>query len=248
MRLAVTTMAVAAAAAGWMVRAEPAATKDMPAISVAEAERLAATEGDVHVPGATLGVEAARRLAEHDRGRLIFDNLTDLPPPVAEALALHTGGLVFTRLAELTPPAARELALEGRGQLRLPALVAPSPQTLLELAAFDGPLLLDGVRDLPADVAERLKERQRKTSLRGVTKIGDKAITWRAWAGPAVTAAKSRDDGSDVDGEDDDPEEDDDPGEKSRRGRAGGGDPDEDDTDGDDDDPEDDSGVLGADG
>jgi hypothetical protein len=250
MRLtAVTTMAVAAAAAGWLVRAEPTATKDPPAISMAEAERLAAIEGDVHVPGRTLDVEAARRLAEHDRGRLIFDDLTDLPPPVAEALAVHTGGLVFTRLAALSPPAARELALEGRGELRLPALVAPPPQTLHELAAFDGPLLLDGVRSLPADVAERLKERQRKTSLRGVTRIGDKATTWRAWAGPTATAAKSRDDGSDADGEDDDPEEDDDPGEKSRRGRAGrGGDADEDDTDGNDDDPEDDSGVIGADG
>lgn len=249
MRLAVTAMAVAAAATGWMVRAEPAATKDMPAISVAEAERLAATEGDVHVPGATLGVEAARRIAEHDRGRLIFDDLADLPPPVAEALALHTGGLVFTRLAELTPPAARELALEGQGELRLPALVDPSAATLHELAAFDGPLLLDGVRALPADVAERLKERRRKTSLRGVTRIGDQATTWRAWAGPAVKAAKPRDDGSDVDGEDDDPDEDDIPGEKSRRGRgARGGDPDEDDTDGDEDDPEDDSGVIGDDG
>lgn len=103
------------------------------------------------------------------------------------------------------------------------------------------------MRSLPVDVAERLKERRRKTSLRGVTRIGDRETTWRAWAGPAAKANDATEDASDVDGEDDDPEEDDIPGEKSRRGRRRG-DPDEDDADGDDDDRDDDSGVIGADG
>ena len=237
-------------AVGWLVvgdvtRAEPEPAVARPAVTVAEAERLAATKGDVHVPGATLPVEAARRLAEHESGRLVFDDLTDLSPEAAEAIALHPGGLVFPKLARLSPEAARELALGGRGELRLPALVAPAPRTLHELAAFDGTLALDGVRALPADVAERLKERRRKTSLRGVTRIGDAETTWRAWAGPAVDAQDPKDDTSDVDGEDDDPEEDDIPGEKSRRGRRRGGDPDEDDGDADD---RDDSGIIGDDG
>lgn len=244
-RMAVATLAcVVVGGSAW---AQPAAPAAKPALTVAEAERLAATEGDVHVPGATVSVEAARRLAEHEPGRLIFDDLTDLPQEVAAAIALHRGGLVFVKLARLTPEAARELALGGRGELRLPALVAPAPPTLHELAAFDGTLALDGVRSLPADVAERLKERQRKTSLRGVTRIGDQETTWRAWAGPATNAKDSKDDASDVDGEDDDPDEDDIPGEKSRRGRRGG-DPDEDDGDGDDDDRDADSGVIGDDG
>lgn len=230
--------------AGGSARAEPAAR---PAVTVAEAERLAATDGDVHVPGPTLSVEAARRLAEHEAGKLIFDDLGDLPPEVAAALAMHPGGLVFAKLARLSPEAARELALAARGGLWLPALVEPPPRTVMELAAIDAPLVLDGLRSLTPDVAERLKQRRRKTSLRGVTKIGDRETTWREWAGPAATAAKRQDDGSDVDGEDDDPDEDDIPGEKSRRGRRGG-DPDEDDADGDADDPEDDSGIIGDDG
>jgi hypothetical protein len=234
------------------LRAEPATPAATGALSVAEAERLAAAEGDVHVPGHSLDVEAARRLAEHTGGRLIFDDLTDLPAAVAEALALHRGGLVFTTLAKLDAAAARALALEGAGELRLPALVAPSGQTLRELAAFDGPLVLDGVRSLPLNVAEDLKARRRKTSLRGVVTIGATRTTWAAWAGTGAAqdgGERADRDGSDFDGEDDDPDEDDIPGEKSRRGRrAGGGDTDEDDADGDEDDPDDDSGVIGDDG
>lgn len=243
--------AVAMVAAG-VLRAEPAAAPEAATLTVAEAERLAATDGDVHVPGAGLAVDPARRLAEHTGGRLIFDDLVALPAAVAEPLALHRGGLVFTKLATLDADAARELALEGSGELRLPALVAPSWQTLRELAAYDGPLVLDGVRSLPLNVAEDLKARRQKTSLRGVVAIGATRTTWAAWAGPAAvqgTAARADRDGSDFDGEDDDPEEDDIPGEKSWRGRrAARGDADEDDADGGADDPADDSGVLGDDG
>lgn len=232
--------------------AEPATRAATEALTVAEAERLAAAEGDVHVPGHSLDVEAARRLAEHMGGRLIFDELTDLPAAVAEAVTLHRGGLVFTKLAKLDADAARALALEGADELRLPALVAPSWQTLRELAAFDGPLVLDGVRSLPLSVAEELKARRRKTSLRGVVAIGATRTTWAAWAGTGEGqegSERADRDGSDFDGEDDDPDEDDIPGEKSRRGRrAGGGDADDDDADGDEDDSDDDSGVIGDDG
>ena len=234
------------------LQAEPATAAAARALTVAEAERLAAAEGDVHVPGQSLDMAAARRLAEHMGGRLIFDDLADLPAAVAEALALHRGGLVFQKLAKLDADAARALALEGADELRLPALVAPSRQTLRELAAFDGPLVLDGVRSLPLNVAEELKARRRKTSLRGVVEIGATRTTWAAWAGTGEAqegGERADRDGSDFDGEDDDPDEDDISGEKSRRGRrAGGGDAGEDDADGDADDPEDDSGVIGDDG
>lgn len=250
-RQVVWAAAIAVVSAGGL-RAEPTAAAVAATLTAAEAERLAAAAGDVHVPGPGLTVDAARRLAEHAGGRLIFDDLVDLPAAVAEPLALHRGGLVFTKLAKLDADAARELALEGAGELRLPALVAPSWQTLRELAAYDGPLVLDGVRSLPLNVAEELKARRAKTSLRGVVAIGATRTTWGAWAGTDSApddAGRPDRDGSDFDGEDDDPEEDDIPGEKSRRGRrAGRGDADEDDADGAADDPADDSGVIGDDG
>jgi hypothetical protein len=244
--------ALAVAVAAWIGGAgATAAPADAPAaVSLADAELLAGQSGDVHVPGATVSVEAARRLAEHAGGRLVFDDLADLPAETAAALALHRGGLVFTRLAGLAPDAARELALEGSGELRLPALVTPSWQTLRELAAFDGLLALDGVRSLPLNVADEFKARRRKTSLRSVKAIGATPTTWRAWVG-ADAAEDDRADrqASDYDGEDDDPEEDDDPGEKSFRGRrAARGGAGEDDAQGNADDPDDDSGVIGDDG
>ena len=230
----------------------PAVAAPSAPLTVAEAERLAAADGDVHVPGPRLTVEAAQRLAEHSGGRLIFDELVDLPAAVAELLSLHRGGLVFPKVTQLDVDAARQLAIEGSGELRLPALVAPSWQTLRELAAFDGLLALDGVRSLPLSVAEELKARRNRTSLRGVVAIGATRTTWPAWAGTSAgqeDAGPNDRDGSDFDGEDDDPEEDDIPGEKSRRGRrAGRGDADEDDADGDADDRRDDSGVIGDDG
>lgn len=249
-----TASALAVAAAVWIggdrVWAAPAATDAAPAVSLADAVRLAGQSGDVHVPGATVSVEAARRLAEHDGGRLVFDDLAELPAETAAALSLHRGGLVFTRLARLAPDAARELALEGSGELRLPALVAPSWQTLRELAAFDGLLALDGVRSLPLNVADEFKARRRKTSLRSVQAIGATPTSWRAWVGDAATEDDRADrQTGDYDGEDDDPEEDDDPGEKSFRGRrAARGGAGEDDAEGNADDPDDDSGVIGDDG
>ena len=58
-------------------------------------------------------------------------------------------------LTKLTVERARELAA-NKGDLRLPKVASLSPEAAAELAKLDGRLFLDGLKELPLDVARAL--------------------------------------------------------------------------------------------
>lgn len=81
--------------------------------------------------------------------------------------------------------AARELARHRAGWLALDGLTALAEEAARELAAFTGPLYLNGLRELSADVARALAAHTGgKLSLDGLTRLSDKAAqTLAGYAG-----------------------------------------------------------------
>jgi len=96
------------------------------------------------------------RRADQSRSVLWFAALKQLEPPVAASLAAHQGVLVLNELTELSPEAAAALARRKGGSLILNGLERLSPETAVALAAYDGEIALRGLRDLSSETATAL--------------------------------------------------------------------------------------------
>jgi hypothetical protein len=111
-----------------------------------------------------LSPSAARQLGQH-KGVLILDGLKEISDEVAQELGNHFGSLELNGLRSLSAAAARALA-RGAGEwpkgftfddrLSLNGLRNISGEVAGELARYQGPLRLDGLRELTPEVAEAL--------------------------------------------------------------------------------------------
>ena len=109
------------------------------------------------------------RRADQSRSVLWFAGLKHVEPAVAESLAAHQGVLVLNELTELSPEAAAALARRKGGSLILNGLERLSPATAAALAAYDGEIALRGLRDLSPEAATALAaHRGRLHLMRGV--------------------------------------------------------------------------------
>jgi hypothetical protein len=109
------------------------------------------------------------RRADKSRSVLWFAGLRHLEPPVAESMAAHQGVLVLNELTELSPEAAAALARRKGGSLILNGLDRLSPATAAALAAYDGEIALRGLRDLSPEAATALAAHRGRLHLsRGV--------------------------------------------------------------------------------
>ena len=109
------------------------------------------------------------RRADQSRSVLWFAGLKTLEPASSVALAGHQGVLVLNELTELSPEAAAALARRKGGSLILNGLERLSPETAAALAAYDGEIALRGLRDLSPEVATALAaHRGRLHFMRGV--------------------------------------------------------------------------------
>jgi hypothetical protein len=109
------------------------------------------------------------RRADQSRSVLWFASLKTLEPASAVALAGHQGVLVLNELTELSPEAAAALARRKGGSLILNGLERLSPETAAALAAYDGEIALRGLRDLSPEAATALAaHRGRLHLMRGV--------------------------------------------------------------------------------
>jgi len=109
------------------------------------------------------------RRADQSRSVLWFAALKQLEPAVAASLAAHQGVLVLNELTELSPEAAAALARRKGGSLILNGLDRLSPETAAALAAYDGEIALRGLRDLSPEAATALaSHRGRLHLMRGV--------------------------------------------------------------------------------
>ena len=107
--------------------------------------------------------------ADKSRSVLWFAGLKTLEPTSAVALAGHQGVLVLNELTELSPEAAAALARRKGGSLILNGLDRLSPETAAALAAYDGEIALRGLRDLSPEAATALAaHRGRLHLMRGV--------------------------------------------------------------------------------
>jgi hypothetical protein len=107
--------------------------------------------------------------ADKARSVLWFAALKQLEPAVAESLAAHQGVLVLNELTELSPEAAAALARRKGGSLILNGLDRLSPETAAALAAYDGEIALRALRDLSPETATALAaHRGRLHLMRGV--------------------------------------------------------------------------------
>lgn len=109
------------------------------------------------------------RRADQSRSVLWFAGLKKLEPAAAESLAAHQGVLVLNELTELSPEAAAALARRKGGSLILNGLERLSPGTAAALAAYDGEIALRGLRDLSPEAATALAAHRGRLHLaRGV--------------------------------------------------------------------------------
>jgi hypothetical protein len=109
------------------------------------------------------------RRADQSRSVLWFAGLKTLEPASAVALAGHQGVLVLNELTELSPEAAAALARRKGGSLILNGLERLSPETAAALAAYDGEIALRGLRDLSPEAATALATHRGRLHLaRGV--------------------------------------------------------------------------------
>jgi len=109
------------------------------------------------------------RRADQSRSVLWFAGLKTLEPASAVALAGHQGVLVLNELTELSPEAAAALARRKGGSLIVNGLERLSPETAAALAAYDGEIALRGLRDPSPEVATALAaHRGRLHLMRGV--------------------------------------------------------------------------------
>lgn len=109
------------------------------------------------------------RRADQSRSVLWFAGLKTLEPASSVALAGHQGVLVLNELTELSPEAAAALARRKGGSLILNGLERLSPETAAALAAYDGEIALRGLRDLSPEAATALAaHRGRLHLMRGV--------------------------------------------------------------------------------
>jgi hypothetical protein len=109
------------------------------------------------------------RRADQSRSVLWFAALKQLEPAVAESLVAHQGVLVLNELTELSPEAAAALARRKGGSLILNGLERLSPETAAALAAYDGEIALRGLRDLlPVAATALAAHRGRLHLMRGV--------------------------------------------------------------------------------
>ena len=107
--------------------------------------------------------------AEKARSVLWFAALKQLEPAAAESLAVHQGVLVLNELTELSPEVAAALARRKGGSLILNGLERLSPATAAALSAYDGEIALRGLRDLSPEAATALAaHRGRLHLMRGV--------------------------------------------------------------------------------
>jgi hypothetical protein len=107
--------------------------------------------------------------ADKARSVLWFAALKQLESAAAESLAPHQGVLVLNELTELSPEAAAALARRQGGSLILNGLERLSPATARALAAYDGEIALRGLRDLSPEAAAALAaHRGRLHLIRGV--------------------------------------------------------------------------------
>ncbi len=114
---------------------------------------LATNEGvfeDRSRPGVVL------QRADKARSVLWFAALKKLEPAAAESLAAHQGVLVLNELTELSPEAAAALARRKGGSLILNGLERLSPETAEALAAYDGEIALRALRDPSPEAATAL--------------------------------------------------------------------------------------------
>jgi hypothetical protein len=111
-----------------------------------------------------LSPSAARGLGQH-RGVLILDGLKEISDEVARELGNHFGSLELNGLRSLSVAAATALARGGgewpkgftfENRLGLNGLRSMSGAVAGELARYQGPLRLDGLRELTPEVAEAL--------------------------------------------------------------------------------------------
>ena len=109
------------------------------------------------------------RRADQSRSVLWFAALKQLEPAVAVSLAAHQGVLVLNELTELSPEAAAALARRKGGSLILNGLDRLSRETAAALAAYDGEIALRGLNDLSPEAATALAaHRGRLHLVRGV--------------------------------------------------------------------------------
>ena len=109
------------------------------------------------------------RRADQSRSVLWFAGLKTLDHASAVALAGHQGVLVLNELTELSPEAAAALARRKGGSLILNGLERLSPETAAALAAYEGEIALRGLRDLLPEAATALAaHRGRLHLMRGV--------------------------------------------------------------------------------
>jgi hypothetical protein len=109
------------------------------------------------------------RRADQSRSVLWFAALKHVEPAVAVSLAAHQGVLVLNELTELSPEAAAALARRKGGSLILNGLEGLSPETAAALAAYDGEIAIKALRDLSPEVASALAAHRGRLHLsRGV--------------------------------------------------------------------------------
>lgn len=109
------------------------------------------------------------RRADQSHSVLWFAGLKTLEPASAAALTGHQGVLVLNELTELSPEAAAALARRKGGSLILNGLERLSPETAAALAAYDGEIALRGLRDLSPEAAAALAAHRGRLHLaRGV--------------------------------------------------------------------------------
>ena len=107
--------------------------------------------------------------ADKDRSVLWFAGLKTLESASAVALTGHQGVLVLNQLTELSPEAAAALARRKGGSLILNGLERLSPETAAALAAYDGEIALRGLRDPSPEAATALAAHRGRLHLaRGV--------------------------------------------------------------------------------
>jgi hypothetical protein len=111
-----------------------------------------------------LSPSAARQLGQH-KGVLIMDGLKEISDEAARELGNHFGSLELNGLRSISTVAAKAVARGGGewpkgftfdNRLGLNGLRSMSGAVARELARYQGPLRLDGLRELTPEVAEAL--------------------------------------------------------------------------------------------
>lgn len=147
------------------------------------AKAICQREGDLYLNGlTTISDETLQALAEHKspgyaRPFVYLQGLTTLSDDGAAILAAWpkwSGEL--PALPTLSEKSAAALATSRRWDGKLPAAKSISVETAQALAHRNGNLALDGLTNLPTDVAASLAKHQGGTlSLNGLTKLSDEA-------------------------------------------------------------------------